>query len=262
LEASVVKALGPAARPEEMASYLRGLHLADLALACACSDGHDEAWEFFVREHRSPLYRAADAMLPGGGGRELADSLYGELFGVSVQRGERMSVLRYFHGRASLSTWLRAVLAQRVADRARSTKRLDPLPADDSPHGQAPVVLPADVERPQWVSAVQRALSASMQALPDRDRLRLGLYYNQDLTLAEIGRLLGEHEATVSRHLTRVRRELRDAVEGFLRDRDRMSPETVVECLASVVRDAGPLDLRELIGTSAGRKELRQDRSP
>ena len=29
--------------------YQRSLHLADLALACACMEGHDEAWDHFVR---------------------------------------------------------------------------------------------------------------------------------------------------------------------------------------------------------------------
>ena len=41
---------------------------------------------------------------------ELADSLFAELYGLSAEK--RGSLLRYFHGRSSLKTWLRAVLAQ------------------------------------------------------------------------------------------------------------------------------------------------------
>lgn len=258
LRASATKALGAEPKTADLESYLHGLHLADLALACACADGHEEAWEYFIREHRQALYRAAEAMTPGGG-RELADNLYADLYGVSVQRGERRSVLHYFHGRASLSTWLRAVLAQRMVDRARATRKLDPLPDDDTVEAlrhHAP-----DPERPRWVAAVRRALAAAFRTLADRDRLRLGLYYTQELTLAEIGRMHGEHEATVSRHLTRTRGELRDAITTFLREHEGMSPATAAECLTSVLRDAGSLDLRDLIGASADRKGSGRERS-
>ena len=96
----------------------------------ACIDGHDAAWEHFIAEHKSLLTRAAMAIDPAGGG-DLADSLYGDLFGLQQKAGERQSLFRYFHGRSRLATWLRAILAQRHIDRVRATKRLDPLPEDD-----------------------------------------------------------------------------------------------------------------------------------
>src|SRR5262245_39605566 len=62
--------------PEDIERYLSSLHLADLALAAACAAGHEPAWETFIREYRPVLTRAADAIDPGGGARELADALY------------------------------------------------------------------------------------------------------------------------------------------------------------------------------------------
>ena len=56
-----------------------------------------------------------------------------------------------------------------------------------------------------------------MAQLDPRDRLRLGCYYAQQLTLAETGRLLKEHEATTSRQLARTRKDIREAVEQDLR---------------------------------------------
>ncbi len=44
----------------------------------------------------------------------------------------------------------------------------------------------------------------------------LSCYYVDQLTLAEIGRLLREHESTVSRHLDRLRRTLREGVTQAL----------------------------------------------
>ena len=71
----------------DLERYLGSLHLEDLALACACAAGHDAAWEHFILEFRPALYRAADAIDPSGGARELADSLYGELYGLKDRGG-------------------------------------------------------------------------------------------------------------------------------------------------------------------------------
>ena len=124
LEASARKAFA-ASTPDasQLQRYCESLHLEDLALACACAQGSNLAWEHFIREYRPGLYRAADAIDPSGGSRDLADSLYGELFGLDVRDGERRSHFRYFHGRSSLSTWLRAVLSQRHVDRVRRARR-------------------------------------------------------------------------------------------------------------------------------------------
>src|SRR5262249_3698576 len=116
----------------EIERYLASLHLEDLALACACAAGFESAWDHFVSEHRPLLYRSADALDPGGGAREIADSLYADLYGLQEQKGERRSLFRYFHGRSSLSTWLRSVLAQRFIDMLRSWRRLEPLPDEES----------------------------------------------------------------------------------------------------------------------------------
>ena len=88
---------------------------------------------------------------------------------------------------------------------------------------------------------------AAIAALESKDRLRLGLYYAESLTLAEIGRGLNEHEATVSRHLARTRKVLREATERYLREVETMSQSELAECLASVMADAGTLDLAALI---------------
>ena len=244
----------------ETEAYLAALHLEDLALACACADGHGPAWDHFVLEFRPVLYRAADAIDATGGAREAADSLYGELFGLTERDGERRSHLRYFHGRSSLATWLRAVLSQRHVDRLRATRRMDPLPAEEAPDAiPAPARTP-DPDRRRAVGVMQRAIAAAVAALAPRERLRLSCYYAQSLTLAEIGRMLGEHEATVSRQLSRTRRTIRAEVERQLRERERMGESEIAECFASVVDDPGSLDIAAMVG-EGNRKEPVSDRS-
>ena len=179
------------------------------------------------------LYRSADAIDPAGGARELADSIYADLFGLQERDGERRSLFRYFHGRSSLSTWLRAVLAQRQVDRVRSMRRLTPLdPIGNEEAVRPPLVAapPTDPEAPRFVALIRHALLRALALLPDRDRLRLGCYYREDLTLAQTGRLLGEHEATVSRQLARTRKVIRAEVERYMRNDCSLSDAEIARC--------------------------------
>ena len=229
-------------------------HAADLELARRCAAGEPAAWDRFVLEYRPVLYRAADALDRTGGARELADSLYADLYGLKEGGGERQSLFRYFSGRSSLAMWLRAVLAQRYVDRLRVQRRLEPLPPDD----RAEMREPDDPDRVRYGQLVRQALSRAVGRLETRDRLRLAYYYVQELTLAEAGRLLKEHEATVSRHLTRTRRAIRAAVERELRDERGLTHVEIAECFTLVAEDPGSLDLTPLLGGVRRSAEARE----
>jgi len=108
---------------------------------------------------------------------------------------------------------------------------------------------------------MRNALAAAIAALPPRDRLRLGLYYREELTLAAIGRLLKEHEATVSRQLARTRQTIRGDVERRLRQQHGLDDAALAECFQSVVDDAGSLDLAELLTPMPVRKIGGEERS-
>jgi RNA polymerase sigma factor (sigma-70 family) len=246
----------------EVEAYLKSLHLEDLALACACAEGVEAAWEFFVAHFRQDLRAAARAILrtsgPGDDARaeELADSLYAELYGVSpTGSGQRKSLFEYFHGRSKLSTWLRAVLAQRHLDLLRTGWRTVSLETegDEAPReiaadssswrssskaharrsprqlAERADSLPADPYREKYLARLDAALRAAIAGLAARERMLLACYYVDQLTLAEIGRTMGEHESTVSRQLDRTRRALREAVTYTLHGgspaRDGCGPE-------------------------------------
>jgi RNA polymerase sigma factor (sigma-70 family) len=248
------------------------LHAEDLELARRCADGDETAWQRFILEYRPVLYRAADALEPGGGARDLADSLYADLYGLTSGDRQRASLFRYFQGRSSLATWLRAVLAQRYVDRLRAQRRLVPLP-DAEPGSQRPsgrqheavMVEPPDPapdpDKPRHLALLRRALGRAVARLGDRDRLRLGCYYVQELTLLQIGRALKEHEATASRQLARTRRAIREDVERQLREEAGLKDAQIAECFESAAEDAGPLDLKQMLGAAAARKEAVPDRS-
>lgn len=252
LERSAEKAFaGKTPTDPELLRYYESLHLVDVALACACAMGKESAWDHFVAEVRPTLYRAADAIDATGEAREAAQGLYAELFGLRDQGGVRQSLFRYFHGRSSLTTWLRSILAQRMVDRHREARRLEPLPDADGPVALRAAARQANPDRERFLSAMRTVLAAAIAALAPRDRLRLACYYAHHMTLAQIAALTREHEATVSRHLARTRKDIRAEVERRLRDEHRFSTAEVSECFASVVDDVGNLDLDEWLGDGA-----------
>lgn len=226
------------------------LHARDLALALACADGHDAAWEHFVMTYRPELYRAARAMTDEATGRELADSLYADLFGLGGRNGRGQSLFRYYHGRAKLSTWLRSVLAQRHVDVARAQKRLTTIDDPDHPaEVHLPAEPPADAARAQALRVAARAVTAALAALDGADRVRLAYYYVHGLTLAQAGRLFGESEATASRKLERVRRQLQAAIREALAPQG-LDPADVTDW-AEVARSAWDGALAEALGVPA-----------
>jgi RNA polymerase sigma-70 factor (ECF subfamily) len=245
----------PESLPDDriIAGYLESLHLTDLALACACSAGDTAAWEYFIEHYRPELYRAARAILSKSGGsdsqaRDLADSLYADLYGLrESQDGSRRSLFDYFHGRSKLSTWLHAILAQRHIDEIRRSQKMDSLDDPES-DGSDPRELPdtktapPDPERDAYLVMMQACVTAALRDLAPRDRLRLAYYYVDDLTLAQIGKLLGEHEATVSRKLERTRTDLRHCVEVALREEKKLSEAQLRLCF-EYARQQWPFDL-------------------
>jgi RNA polymerase sigma factor (sigma-70 family) len=223
----------------QLTQYLSALHLQDLALACACAEGHANAWDYFISTFRPYLRLAAAAILrcplDSPAARELADSLFADLYGLS-DAPNRRSLFRYFHGRSSLKTWLRAVLAQRHVDSIRASRRFTELEPTDGHAAAQPAIraaisrdgsasLPAslpsssleDPHRNELVALFRRTLEVALGLLDPHDKERLRMYYAAEQTLAEIGRKLGEHESSVSRNLDRTRRELRHEVEQALR---------------------------------------------
>lgn len=283
LERSASKRFGTeSAAANVLEEYLGALYLKDLALANACAEGNVEAWEHFVATYRGYLRAAAAAILrcsaTSPAACDLADSLFAELYGLSESKRSTRSLFRYFHGRSSLKTWLRAVLAQRHVDSIRASRRLTELDDDDhnvqrarrdSSAGSEQHSAP-DPHRARYVALFQRTLTVALCILAEVDRERLRLYYAEELTLAEIGRRLDEHESSVSRNLERIRRELRHNVEEALR-KDRviangsapepgLSEEQISLCFEYASEDA-PIDLEKLFppqdqpSPKAGRRE-------
>ena len=265
LESSARKRFaGESVSPQKIEDYLCSLHLEDLALAAACAAGCESAWEHFFTTYRQYLYSAAAAITKrpwsDAYAREFADSLYATLYGRETALG-RVSLFNHFHGRSKLSTWLRAVLAQRYIDVLRQEQRLEGFEEDEgfetaAAPRQKPDWEPADPDRARYLRLLARALKQAISSLDLLDRTRLISYYLKDLTLAEIGKALNEHEATVSRKLERVRQELKEKVIAILKSGSAAKTgshpqpgldDAQIELCFTYATEAWPFDLSHLL---------------
>jgi len=231
LERSAASRFGSATPADsDVGAFLGVLHHEDLALAAACAVGLDAAWEHFVREFRPVLLRVAGKGQPADRVRDVADSIYADLYGLEERAGRRRSLFDYYHGRSSLAGWLRAVVAQRIVDRVRESQRFDPLPDDEAPVALGARGEDPDVDRARYLALVRLALTGAIAGLDAHERLRLSLYYAREMTLKAIGRVLGESEATASRKLERTRRTMRETIERRLRDQQRLTDAEIALC--------------------------------
>jgi RNA polymerase sigma-70 factor (ECF subfamily) len=233
----------PATR-QQQAAFFGGLRLADLVLARACAAGNERAWEHFVAVYRQPLTRAAIAITGNESlGRELADQLYGELYGLTMRDGERRCPLLSYRGRGSLMGWLRTTLAQRHVDHHRRSRREEPLEEMD-----APAPDPAPGTAPAELSLLERAIEEAVRGHDAEDRYLLAAYYLDGQTLKRIARVLGVHEATVSRKLRRATDGTRKRVLKNLQ-RGGLSRRAAEEALGADPRDLD-VNLKKLLQNS------------
>ncbi len=226
----------PAGRSEgDALGFCRGLRLEELALARACAAGHERAWEVFLTRYREKLYDAARSITrEDSSARELADSLYADLYGTETREGRRVSKLNYYAGRGSLEGWLRATLAQEYVNRYRRRQRLVSLEEKTEAGAQFAAADPPPQQAPD--PRLVEATDAVLAALAAEERFILASYHLDGRTLAEIARTLGVHESTISRKLEKVARAVRERIMDELLRRG-MSRRQAEEALATDVRD-------------------------
>lgn len=262
LQVSAAKCVAPGDKAETKA-FLTQLKASDLCLAIACEKGHDGAWNDFETTHRAMMIAAARTLTKDQAEAEdLTQTVYGDLFGVRESGVERASKLAHYSGRGSLGGWLRAVVYQTFIDRTRQTSRLAQIEEASEFErlaNQAEIKLTTPLARPDEAleardghrlrKFLQHALSAAFVALAARERLLLSYYYFDELTLKEIGVVLGVHEATISRWLSKTQQTVRKKTEEILRQQGLRRAE-ISECLQLAARSE--VDVRQIISEAKG----------
>ena len=234
-----IKNLPDGAGEREAANFLNSVKLNELALARACAAGHEAAWTEFLTRYRELLYQTALTITRDDSrGRELADSIYAELYGMKLRESaagpERASKLIFYSGRGSLEGWLRTVLAQEYVNRYRRERHEVSLEEETEAGAQFAAADPEPVSTadPRLTGAIDRALGE----LGAEERFILAAYFLDDRTLAEVARMLRVHESTISRKLERTTQNLRKQILKLL-VQTGMSARAAEEALDLDVRD-------------------------
>ncbi len=223
----------PAAKSALIDKFIDGLHADDLCLVIACERGDQTAWSEMVEGYGTTVRSAArSASSNEAMADDLAQSIWAELYGLKArQDGQPAGKLAYYSGAGSLGGWLRAVVGQLAIDQHRRESRLvqteEDADLDRLAHDveNEPQVARAFHSSPSpeetlvsdmAASDVEKALGRALAELDDEDRLLMKLYYFDGLRLRQAGAVLGIHEATASRRLTRIHGAVREQVESIL----------------------------------------------
>ncbi|MFN2578511.1 MAG: RNA polymerase sigma factor [Pyrinomonadaceae bacterium] len=222
----------PAADARAIDSFLDTLHADDLCLVIACELADERAWNDLFEGYGTTVRSAARAASSNEAmADDVAQSIWAELHGLKTGKdGRPGGKLSYYSGVGSLGGWLRAVVGQLAIDQHRKQTKLvhaeedselDRMALDESDVDGAGAYQsstnPEEILTNDLASAdVEKALGRALAELPDADRLLMKLYFFDGLRLREAGAVLGVHEATASRRLTRVQGDVRQHVEAIL----------------------------------------------
>jgi RNA polymerase sigma-70 factor, ECF subfamily len=240
----------PAAGAAAIDSFLDGLHADDLCLVLACEHGDEQAWNDLFDGYGVTVRSAARSTSSNEAmADDLAQSIWAELHGLrSRADGRPGGKLAYYSGVGSLGGWLRAVVGQLAIDQHRRQTRLVQAEEDSDLDRMALDESETQRERAFQISAtpeellanqsagadVENALAHALAGLADEDRLLMKLYYFDGLRLREAGAVLGVHEATASRRLTRIHGEVRQKVESVLMKEHGWTKAEATRMLAEV----------------------------
>jgi RNA polymerase sigma-70 factor (ECF subfamily) len=222
----------PDTKPQEIAQFLDGIHATDLCIVVACETGNEKAWSDLISRFGATVRSAARSVAgTEDAAEDLSQSIWAELHGLRSGGDRPNGKIGYYSGRGSLGGWLRAVVGQMAIDQHRKQSRFvqteedgeldrisnsseerqgDPGKISTAPDPEASLLAVSSA------SAVESALEKAVGRLSAEDRMLVKLYYFDGLRLREAGAVLGVHEATASRRLSRVHTEIRKSVEELL----------------------------------------------
>jgi RNA polymerase sigma-70 factor, ECF subfamily len=218
------------------------IHHEDLFLTIACSRGDRIAWEYFVDDYFPVLRQyAAQACGNAGESEDLAQEMTAKLLNEQHR-------LAGFNGRGSLAGWLRVAVSHAAIDRHRRRRREVSFEELQESGANRVLADPAtncgeeDLDS-RWGPVISRVVSEIISALLARDRLILGLHYLRGIPLKTIGLQFGIHEATVSRWLDRLRRDIRKQVERELQKKHGLKTGEIQSLWdrISIASVAGPI---------------------
>lgn len=177
---------------------------AGVSLAVAIHRGEPGALERLLDEYESPLRNYAEGML-----RNAFDAQ--EVVQDAILRAHKALTKQYDETRCTalqLRPWLYRTVRNLALNKRRAKRHTQEEPLD-STHDRAAIAGQPDVERRQQAEQLRRAVSR----LPDAARELIVLRFIDELSYAEIAKIVGTSEAALRGKVFRALRELRTLLE-------------------------------------------------
>jgi RNA polymerase sigma-70 factor (ECF subfamily) len=239
----------PAVRPEvPLEQALAETCLDDLYLACACVHRVPEAVptleQYCIPRLRRALQRYAPVL------DDVLQDLRVHLLVGTTEAGPRLPTYR---GEAGLLQWLYPI-AMRMAQRRANVvpthhvdNVLEALVAQPAPGPDAEL----DLLRSRFQRDFKQALRETLDALSPQERNLLRLYYLNQRTTTELGRMYDMNQSTASRWLKEVRETVYAETKRRLKERLQLSSQEF-ESLLNIVRSQLDMSLSQLFGEEGG----------
>ena len=174
------------------------------SLAVAVHRGEPGALERLLDEYESPLRSYAESML-----RNAFDAQ--EVVQDAILRAHKALTKQYDEARCAalqLRPWLYRTVRNLALNKHRAKRHTHEEPLDSN-HDRAATAEQPDVERRQQTEQLRRAVSR----LPDAARELIVLRFIDELSYAEIAKIVGTSEAALRGKVFRALKELRTILE-------------------------------------------------
>ena len=169
------------------------------------ADGDRRAFDVIVQRHGRFALRVAMRLIPHSPTAE--DVVQEAMMRAWAQAG------RFDPRRARFTTWLYRIVVNLCIDQRRRVQP-DPMPESFDPPDPA-----ASAEQLIQIRERQKRLMGALRELPARQRAALTLVYDEGLSGAEVGRIMGLSAKAVERLLARGRSYLRERLVGDGQDK-------------------------------------------
>ena len=170
-------------------------HTLDAPLVARASEGDAYAFATLVRKCQGTMYSAAMSIL-----RNEQDAL-DAMQDAALKAWKKLPSLKE---RAYFQTWITRITIRCAMDIARKRK--------------PEALILADVPAPREHASERVDIERAMDALDEKTRLCVVLYYLEDMPVEHVARAVGARVGTVKSRLHRARAKLRQVLEGYAYD--------------------------------------------
>ena len=211
------------------AAFCASCRIEELALADLAAAGDSAAIATLERRCAATLAVVTRRFaIPGHGADDLLQTLRTKLYVAPA-------ALALYNGQGSLDNWLRVIATRVFIDLTRRKDRARELSADDEIDLVAASDLALDAVKAEYRDEVASALVDAVRGLEPGDRHLLRQHLVANLTIDQLGAVLGIHRATAARRISRARDELAARTREVLAARLRLDDRELSDMLGMVM---------------------------